>query len=67
MQFDYFRFALRKRKRFSRWIKACEAENLEVIKEYFGYSAKKAKEALEILTNEDIEEIRKDICVGGTK
>jgi hypothetical protein len=48
-----------KRKRFSQWHKKDkETESLALVMEYFGYSAEKAKEALKILSNTQIDIIR---------
>ena len=38
LQFDFFINIIKKRKRFSPWLKPSEVENLEVLKEYYGYS-----------------------------
>lgn len=57
MQYDFLCNVVRKSKRYSKWIKS-EEENLEAVQEYFGYSFNKAKEALRILTSEDIEKIK---------
>ena len=57
MQYDFLCAVVRKSKRYSKWIKS-EEENLEAIQQYFGYSFNKAKEALRILTSEDIEKIK---------
>tara|TARA_R110002012_G_scaffold211146_1_gene381925 strand:+ start:5624 stop:6013 length:390 start_codon:yes stop_codon:yes gene_type:complete len=65
MQFDYLRLSMRKRKRFSKWLKKESIENLELIKEYYDYSDIKAKEALEILTPDDLDEIRQKLYKGG--
>ena len=40
-------------------------DNLELVKEYFGFGNEKAKEALEVLTNEDIEDIKSKLAKGG--
>ena len=58
MQFDYYRFSTRKRKRFGKWMKAGSVKDLDLVKSYFGYSNQKAKDALKILTPEQLEEIR---------
>ena len=57
MQYDFLCAVVRKSKRYSKWIKS-EEENLEAVQEYFGYSFNKAKEALRILTNDDIAKIK---------
>lgn len=61
MQYDFLCGVVRKSKRYSKWIKS-EEENLEAVQEYFGYSFNKAKEALRILTSEDIEKIKVKIA-----
>ena len=65
MQFDYLRLSMRKRKRFSKWLKKESIEDLELIKEYYDYSDTKAKEALEILTPDDLDDIRQKLYKGG--
>ena len=67
MQYDYYRFSLRKRKRFSKWLKEEKSNNLQIVKDYFNYSNRQAKEALRILTPEDLQEIRNFLDVGGVK
>ena len=56
MQYDYLRNSIRKRKRFSKWMKNKNPDDLEVVKEYFGYSNRKAKDALSwlILMKEEL-------------
>ena len=65
MQFDYLRFSIRPRKRFSKWVKSDNDKNLELVKEYFGYSNERAKEALRVLTDDQIEQIRLFFNYGG--
>lgn len=57
MQYDFLRAVIRKGKRYNKWLKP-EESDLEAIQEYFGYSFNKAKEALRILSNDDIESIK---------
>lgn len=57
MQYDFLCAVVRKSKRYSKWIKS-EEENLDAVQEYFGYSFNKAKEALRILTDDDIAKIK---------
>ena len=54
MQYDYYRFSLRKRKRFSKWLKEEKSNDLQLVKEYFNYSNRQAKEALRILSQDDL-------------
>lgn len=65
MHYDYLRLCIRPRHRFHPWMKAVEIENLEVIKEYYDLSDKKAIEALEILSDDDIQVLRKKLFKGG--
>jgi len=67
LQFDFFINIIRKKKRFSKWIKPQEIENLELIKEYYGYSNEKAKSVLSLLNNEQIEELKHRIYKGGKR
>ena len=65
LQFDFLLNSSRPRKRFAPWLKTSKIDNLDLVKEYFGYSEQKAKEALTILTDEDLEHIRSKMNKGG--
>ncbi len=65
LQFDYLLNNIRPRKRWSKWLKPDKIDNLKLVKEYFGFGNEKAKEALEVLSGEDIEEIKKKLAKGG--
>ena len=67
LQYDFFLNSLRKRKRYSPWLRKEQIENLELVKQYYGYSNEKACQALKILTQEQINFIKKRLDVGGTK
>jgi len=54
LQFDFLLNSLRKRKRYTPWMKAKKLKNLEYVKEYYGYNNEKAKIALDILSDEQI-------------
>jgi len=58
---------IRKRKRFSKWAKADEPADLEIVKKYYGYSNDRAREALSILSKEEISELKKRMNPGGRK
>ena len=55
LQNDFLINSLRKRKRFAKWLRPDEVKNIEYVKKYYGYSNEKAKQALEVLTDEQIE------------
>mgnify|MGYP005995976755 CR=1 FL=1 len=65
LQFEFLINMIRKRKRFSKWIKPDVDSDVEVIKEYYGYSNEKARQALSILSSENINELRQRVYKGG--
>jgi len=67
LQFDFLINIIRKKKRWSKWIKASEVDNLELIKEYYGYSNEKAKSALSLMSHEQIEQLKLRIYKGGKR
>ena len=67
LQFDFLINIVRKRKRFSKWLKPEIASDVEVVKEYYGYNNEKARQALSLLTSEHINELKKKVYKGGRK
>ena len=67
LQFDFLVNIVRKRKRFSKWAKAEVADDLEVIKEYYGYSNEKSRQALSLLTPDQITTLRTKLSKGGRR
>lgn len=66
MQYSYLLNTIRPMKRkFEPWQKSQADKNIECVKEYFGYSNQKAKEALRILNDEQIAEIKRRTDKGG--
>jgi hypothetical protein len=66
MQYQYFLNSIRSMKRkFEPWQKSETDKNIESVKKYFGYSNEKAKEALRILTDEQVAEIKRITTKGG--
>ena len=65
LQFDFLINSLRKRKRYTPWLKAKKIKNLEYVKEYYGYGNEKAKSALDILNDEQIKTIIDSMNKGG--
>ena len=66
MQYQYFLNTIRPMKRkYQPWQKTSADKDLECIKEYYGYSNSKAKEALDILNDEQIAEIKARTNKGG--
>ena len=67
MQYIFYLNTLRKKKRFSPWLRKDKVTDLEIIKQYYGYSNEKALQALKILTPEQITFIKQRLDTGGTK
>ena len=65
LQYDFLINSLRARKRYTPWMKAKKLENLEYVKEYYGYNNEKAKSALDILNDEQISAIKTKLNKGG--
>lgn len=65
-QFSFFLNTISKKRRFSKWSKADkETASLELVKEYYGYSSEKAKEALSVLSDEHLIMIKEKLYKGG--
>ena len=67
LQFDFFINIVRKKKRFSKWMKPETFSDVEVVKGYYGYSNEKARQALSLLTPEQINALEKKVTKGGRK
>ena len=67
LQFHFLINIVRKRKRFSKWNKPDLVRDIEVVKEYYGYSNDEAKQALTLLSPEQIKELEKKVSKGGRK
>lgn len=67
MQYSFFINTVRKKKRFSPWIRKDKVEDLDCIKRYYGYSDTKALQALRILSTDQINYIRSKLDIGGLK
>ena len=67
LQYDLFLNSVRKKKRFSPWLRKDKIKNLDVVKQYYGYSNEKATQVLRILTSEQIAFIRSKLEIGGKR
>lgn len=65
MHFDFLRGAVRPRKRFSKWLKREDDSRVAALVEYYGISSRKAREALSVLSESDLEEIVAAVDKGG--
>jgi hypothetical protein len=68
MQYQYLLNSIRSKKRgYREWQKFKPDPDIECIKKYYNYSDQKAREALLILTNEQVADIKVLMTVGGAK
>ena len=67
LQYHFLINTIRKRKRFSKWIKPELESGIEAIKEYYGYNNEKARQALTLLSPEQITIIKEKVNKGGRK
>lgn len=66
MQFDFYRAAVPKRKRFAKWAKKqASSEDLTAVMNYYKYSSKRALEAMTLLSDEQIRQIKHRMDTGG--
>ena len=58
LQYEFFLNSIRKKKRFAKWAKADRNDDLVMISEYYQISLSKAKEAIRLLSHEQLSTIR---------
>lgn len=58
MQYEFLLNIVRKRRRFSKWHKKEQDQNLDIISEYYNCSQRKASDILKVLTDEQVSAIR---------
>ncbi len=67
LQFQFLLNIVRKKKRFSKWVKPETDSNVDVIKEYYGYSNEKAIQILPLLSTDQLNIIKNKVNKGGRK
>ena len=67
LQFDYLLNSIRQKKRYSKWLKPEKLDDLDIVKEYYGFGNEKAKNALQVLTDEHLAYIRRKLNQGGVE
>lgn len=67
LQFDYLFCTIRKRNRFSKWVKKVENEDISAIQEYYGFSYQKALDALKVLNPSQVSDIKRRLEKGGAR
>lgn len=67
LQFDYLINIIRQKKRYSKWLKTEKLQNVELVREYYGFSYEKAKDALSILSEDQLAYISDKLNQGGVR
>ena len=67
MQFQYLLNSIRSKKRYTPYLKSEKIQDIECVKEYYGYNMDKARSALKLLTKEQLKLIKQRLFKGGTK
>jgi hypothetical protein len=67
LQYHFLINIIRKRRRFSKWFKNERVSDIEVIKQYYGYSNDKAEQVLPLLSPEQIDIITRKVSKGGRR
>lgn len=65
LQFQFLINTVRPRKRYNKWVKAEKTEAIEIVKTYYGYSTEKARQALSILSTQQLEHLKQKLEKGG--
>lgn len=65
LQFEFLLNTVRPKRRFAKWAKKREDDLVELVKDYYGYSTKKAIQALSVLTEQQKQSIRTRMNKGG--
>ena len=68
MQFDFLLNTVRSKKRpFAKWAKPEKNDDLSCIKQVYGFSDSKARDALRLLSDEQIQELKEKTDIGGLR
>lgn len=66
LQYHYLLNTIRPGKRFAKWVKQDNAEDLEIVKQFYGYNTEKARQALTILSKDHLHYIKQKLQSGGS-
>ena len=66
MQFHYLINSIRKKKRFGgKWLSQAKLKDMDIVKEYYGYSDAKAEAISDMIGDDDIKEMQAYLSKGG--
>lgn len=64
-QYLFLLNTVRKRKRFTKWQKPQMTDDIEVVKEYYGYNNERAMETLSLLSDQQLQQLKQKVSKGG--
>ena len=64
LQYDYLLNSIRPKKRYAKWVKSTDSDDLEIVRLYFNYSTNKALQALSVLSPKQLEQITNKVTRG---
>jgi hypothetical protein len=68
IQYKYYLYAIKKKKRYSKWLKNVKpSEDILTISNYYGISVNKAKDIQDMITSDDLNEMKNYLDIGGIK
>ena len=67
IQYSFYLNSLRKRNRYTPWIRKDTIKDIDYVKSYYGYNNQKAEQALKILNKSQINFIKQRLETGTTK
>lgn len=65
LQFSYLLNSTRPAKRFAKWVKRENLEDVELVKQFYNYNTEKAVQVLSILTSDNLHYIKQKLERGG--
>ncbi len=65
LQYHFLINIVRKRSRYGKWVKPDRDDNLKIVQQYYNYNVTKAKQALTILTDHQVDAIKRNMQQGG--
>lgn len=65
LQYSFYLNSIRPRKRFTKWSKRQVSEDVDIVRQYYGYDINKAEQALLLLSPEDLQRIKQRLNQGG--
>ena len=65
LQYHYLLNTIRPAKRFAKWVKRDNVDDVDSVKQFYGYNTEKALQALNILTADELHYIKQKLERGG--